>query len=357
MQQPCASRLSGIQALGLLLTCFALTGPANGDDHDPAVPLFQADESIEVTLSAPWRTIVRTSGSDDQWAASLRYIGADGQPVEFSVAVERRGKSRQRLCRFPPIRLRFEKEQVRGTLFEGNSNVKLVTHCANGSRWEQYYVKEMLAYRIYNLVTEHSFRVRPLSILYHDRERDSEDGPRFAFAIEDDSLVARRNGLTTIDVDEISPDRLDPAESSRFALFQYLIGNEDWSSLGGPPGEGCCHNVKLIGPAVGGPLFALPYDFDSSGLVNAHYAAPQEQLPITEVRQRLYRGFCAHNATLEDARQEFIALKGAIDQLVIGERRLRGNQPRDTLRYFDQFFRVLADDRQFARRVKDLCRK
>ena len=40
----------------------------------------------------------------------------------------------------------------------------------------------------------------------------------------------------------------------------------------------------------------MPYDFDYSGLVDAPYAVEPEGIPIGSVRQRLYRGYCAHLA-------------------------------------------------------------
>ncbi|HMB38356.1 MAG TPA: hypothetical protein VKO85_04690, partial [Wenzhouxiangellaceae bacterium] len=231
------------------------------------------------------------------------------------------------------------------------------THCNNGSRWEQYYVLEMLAYPIYNLITDRSFRVRPLSVTYHDVDRDRNDGPRFAFLIEDDKLVADRNELDKYDAVEIGPGQLDPLESSRFALFQYLIGNADWSSLGGPAGDDCCHNAKLIGPESGEPLYALPYDFDSSGLVDAQYAVPNEALRISSVRQRLFRGFCLHNATLDSVRAEFLENRGAIEAIVEGEPRLRPRKRSRAIKYIGKAFEVLENPDLFERAITNACRK
>jgi len=322
-----------------------------------AVALFETGDEVELTLSAPWRDIVRDRDNQDPYPAMLHYVDDSGARRSVALTVERRGKTRQRVCRFPPIRLRFDKDDVEGTLFDGNKSIKMVTHCNNGSRWEQYYVLEMLAYPIYNLISERSFRVRPLSVTYHDVDRDKNDGPRFAFLIEDDKLVADRNDLDKYDLVEIRPERLDPLESSRFALFQYLIGNEDWSSLGGPAGDDCCHNAKLVGPESGKPLYALPYDFDSSGLVDAQYAVPNEGLRISNVRQRLFRGFCLHNATLESARAEFLEKRDAIEAIVEGEPRLRPRNRSGAIRYLGNFFDVLEDPRSFERAITNACRK
>lgn len=348
-----ASVIPGVIFAACLVAVLAVSDAHAGD----AVALFETGDEVELTLSAPWRDIVRDRDNQDPYPAMLHYVDDSGVRRSVALTVERRGKTRQRVCRFPPIRLRFDKDNVDGTLFDGNKSVKMVTHCNNGSRWEQYYVLEMLAYPIYNLITERSFRVRPLSVTYHDVDRDKHDGPRFAFLIEDDKLVAERNDMDKYDLVEIRPERLDPMESSRFALFQYLIGNEDWSSLGGPVGDGCCHNAKLIGPESGAPLYAIPYDFDSSGLVDAPYAVPNEALRISKVSQRLFRGFCLHNDTLEAARAEFLEKRGAIEAIIESEPRLRSRNRSGAIGYLRRFFDVLEDPDLFERAITDACRK
>src|SRR5690606_14908282 len=113
-----------------------------------------------------------------------------------------------------------------------------------------------------------------------------------------------------------------PLALTRFMVFQYLIGNTDWEVLGRPGLEQCCHNVRVTGPRDGPGLVALPYDFDSSGMVDAGYAAPHASLPISSVTQRLYRGFCVHNESLAPVRDEFLANRAAILALIRDDARL-----------------------------------
>ena len=60
----------------------------------------------------------------------------------------------------PPLFVSFGDETARGTLFEGQTMLPLTTHCRDSSSYEQYVLKEYLAYRIYNLLTDKSLRVR-----------------------------------------------------------------------------------------------------------------------------------------------------------------------------------------------------
>jgi len=329
---------------------------------DTAKPpkLFSSEETLELTIEAPWRDFERKDSYQGTYPAQLSYQAADGQTVTFDLTVARRGVKRQQACSFPPVRLRFEKESVKGTVFRGQKSLKMVTHCEGSSRYDQYYVLEMLAYRIYNLLNDVSFRVRPLQVTYLDSSTGQTEGPRFAFVIEDDSDVAKRNGLKKLNLPRISVDRLDAEAASLMSLFQFLIGNTDWAALMGPDPEECCHNVKLVGPEPLGPqdfALPLPYDFDSSGLVDARYAAPHQDLPIRSVTQRLFRGYCQHNATLESARQTILSKESAIRAVITDEPRLESGSKKKASRFIDGYFKIANDPGKFEKYVIERCRK
>lgn len=349
-----------IVSMGLLAHAGPLQanqGEASAKQPAKDEKLFASDRVLEVTLTAPWTQVTRKQAGATAFPATLDFRDGNGPSGSLPLTVERRGITRLRICDFPPLKLRFEKSAIKGTLFRGNKSIKLVTHCDDGERWEQYYVIEMLAYRIYNLVTDRSFRVRPLSITYFDSAKQASDGPHFGFLIEDDSDVARRNGLDLLDIPRPRVSQLDALENSRFSLFQYMIGNTDWSVLSGPSGNACCHNTKLMGPANQVGIYAVPYDFDSAGLVDARYAAPSPSLPIKDVRQRIYRGFCENNAMLAVARGEMQALETDITSLVRNEIRLTDKSRESALSYLGEFFAILGDERKFAREITEKCRK
>ncbi len=334
----------------LLLLCF--TPQAAGD----ARPLFAEEATLSVTLAAPWREFERDGDSDERYPTYLEYQDRNGQTHRLALTVERRGRTRRALCRFPPLRLRFDRSTTPGTVFEGQRSLKMVTHCSRSRRWEQYYVLEMLAYRIYNLVTERSLRVRALDITYVDEQHGSDDAGRFAFLLEHVRDVARRNDLSRVRTGRVGPEHYDPEEITRFMLFQYLIGNTDWSVWTATADERCCHNVRTIGVLESESLFALPYDFDAAGWVDASYAAPHESLPIQRVRERLYRGFCRHNPALESVRREFLELEEEIRELVRAEPLLTSRNRNRALRYLSEFFQTLKDPDRFESEVTTACR-
>jgi hypothetical protein len=344
-----------------LFTLFLLSSsPVIFAEEDSSKPskLFTTTETLKVTMSAPWKNIERRKQEKGAYPATIEFTDSLGNKNTLNLTVERRGITRQTVCRYPPIKLRFEKETVKGTTFRGQKSIKMVTHCDKGQKFAQYYVLEMLAYRFYNPITEYSFKIRPLEITYIDSEKGDVQEPKFAFLIEDDSDVAKRNGQDKLDLAKTKASKLDPTEASNLALFQYMIGNLDFSSMSGPDPDKCCHNAKLLGlDPENGPIYPVPYDFDSSGLVNAHYAAPPLNLPVSTVTQRLYRGFCRHNDTLPAAKQRFLDNEQTTFALIDGEDLLTASTKKKTKKFMAKFYTTIKSDKDFEKKIIKKCRK
>lgn len=331
-----------------------------GEKSEKAAKLFSSTDVLPVTIDATWRDLVVNKSFQGTYPAKMHYTDVSGKKITLNLTVERRGIKRQEVCRYPPIKLRFDKEEVKGTMFRGQKSIKMVTHCDRGSRYEQYYVLEMLIYRIYNLITDYSFRVRPLDVTYVDTKTGSIDPGRFAFLIEDDSDVAKRHDLKKLKIPRISSRRLEPGLTSEMVLFQYLVGNVDWAALSGPDPEECCHNIKLIAPRplqAGDLIYPVPYDFDSSGLVNADYAAPPGGLPISKVTQRLYRGYCSHNSDMEQARSRILDQEDAIMTLLANEPLLSSGKKKSAGRYLERGFKELKNPKSYDKRIMEKCRR
>jgi len=260
--------------------------------------MFADDSPLEFKLTAPFRELGRNPNERPERDAVIEFPGPDGETVALDIEIRIRGNSRLRECQYPPLSLQFPSGASAGTVFAGQDRVKLVTLCRGSGLYRGYLAQEFLIYRMFNLLTDRSFRVRWATVEYLDT---SARRPRMrtepAFLIEADWEVAERLDTELIEIEEIDVDALDPAHVALLAGFQYLIGNTDWSVLEGPPGEVCCHNGEVVGD-LEGSVYVVPYDFDNSGLINAEYAVPSENLPIRRVTQRLYRGLCRWNVAL-----------------------------------------------------------
>jgi len=342
-----------ILAIGVLLACPSLFAEGN---KKPA-KIFSNNNEMDVVLSGPWATIRHHARKDALYPAQLTYTGEDGQRHTIDVKAAPRGITRRlRVCDFPPLKIHFDKEKMKGTEFRGNKSLKLVTYCKTNSKYEQYYVKEYLVYQIYNLITEYSFKAQPMMIEYKE-SKSGKSIKRFSFLIEDADEVADRHDLEKLTIARVPHSQLDPVQTSYYSLFQFLIGNLDWAATDGPDKNKCCHNSKLIGKSVDeNPKYVIPYDFDSSGMVNAHYAAPPDGLNVRNIRQRLFRGFCSHNNSLSQAVARFNEKKTDILALFKDNSHLNNNIRKNAIAYIEDFYEIINDPKKFEKQIIGKCR-
>jgi hypothetical protein len=218
--------------------------------------------------------------------------------------------------------------------------LKLVWPCGNTDYDEQLILKEYLVYKIYNLLTEKSFRVRLIKISYHDIKEKIKPRNQFAFFIEDVDDMAKRNNCVEVQPPRPHTEATNRQQTTMVALFQYMIGNTDWAVP-------LYRNIKLIRSkkdSLSLP-FAVPYDFDYCGLVNARYAIPTPELPITSVRERLYRGFPRRMEELQAILQIFRLQRLAIDSLIMNFEPLEMNHKKEMTKYLHEFFRATEKER------------
>jgi hypothetical protein len=352
------NKKSRIVAFIILISSLLINSLSFAAKDDKPPKLFTNDTEMAITLSGPWRTIKRNIKKDILYPAQITYTAANGQQSTFDVEVAPRGLTRRfKTCKFPPLKIHFDKKKMKGTEWRGNKSLKLVTYCHINKKYEQYYTKEYLAYRIFNLITEFSFRVQPLMVEYVDSEGKNDTLTRFSFLIEDADEVADRHDMEKLTISKVPHKKLDAVETSNVALFQYMIGNLDWAATGGPDKDKCCHNSKIIAPNMDAvPKYVVPYDFDSSGIVNAHYAAPPAELRVRTVRQRLFRGFCTHNPTLPQAVERFQEKKPEIIALIENDPNLNDKTRSNTLKYIEDFYKVIDNPKRFEKNITDKCR-
>ena len=334
--------------LGLL--AIALATPTVAQQPEP---LFASSDPIHITIQAPLSTLVRNRSPNVVIQGSLTDQAGQQLPVNLSVrGITRRASD---VCQFPPLRVQFSAAPPPGSLFAGQKKLKLVTHCRNDPSFQQYVLLEYSAYRMYNLLTPRSFRVRLANVDY----RDAAGRPivsRVGYFIEDLGDVARRNGMK----ETHAPDRfpmtyLAPADAARYALFQHMLSNHDWSMRAGPAGKDCCHNAELMGPLTAGSVVVIPYDFDFSGFVNAPYATPPDVLGIASVRQRFYRGYCAHNAQAMAAARQMRELRPQMMAEITSTPGLDPARASKAIAFLDPFFADISSDVAVSERVLKRC--
>lgn len=316
------------------------------------LPLFRTQEPLELTLAADFDAVNkdRTVDSTLRFPGVLTVAAEGGQPVAVPVQIGTRGNLRlnRRICSFVPLRVEFSKKQAKGTPFEGQGSLKLVTHCENSGDYEQRVLGEALAYRIANLVTPASYRIRLARATYVDSSRDRTLTTRLAIFVEDADDVARRLQGRIAPLRKQLFHKLDQPSLLRLAVFQFAIGNTDYSIH-------ALHNVRLVQDSQG-VLRPIAYDFDVSGLVNPPYGAPSPKMRLRSLRDRLYRGPCLPVADLEPTLAEFRARQTQILALYDAEPALERKQRESAKDYLEDFFDIISSPKRTKTYFVDRCR-
>ena len=344
---------AGLHAL-ILVAPAVLAGqapvPKSETSRRPA-RMFRDAAPLSVTLTGNFRELFRDRDTMTvrRDSATITFAGEAG-PVTVPVLLATRGHFRLRpaTCEFPPLKLFFDKATTKKTPFGGNGSLKLITHCNKGERYEQNLLLEHGIYRAYNRLTEVSHRSRLARVTYADTRDAKRTITRYGFFLEDDGDMARRNGGRLLPMMGAGLDEMDPALLDLVTVFEYLIGNTDWSVL-------MIHNIRLV--QIEGHPYFLPvaYDFDWSGVVNAPYARPDPKLGTRTVRERVYRGACRPMEELAPTLARVMERRDSIREAFTSLPDLDPKRLEDALRYLDEGFETIGRPKEFRHEQDRAC--
>ncbi len=313
-------------------------------------PLYAASEPLALTFTvnigqlkhdrddkAPWRT------------ASMSYVDGTGRTVSIPVRAKTHGIWRLKHCDFPPVRLDFSGKFTKGTVFAHVHRPKLVNYCRDSDQYEQLVLSEFQLYRIYQLLTPISHQVRLLRMTYRDSASGRTHAVRYAFLLEDPEQMAARLGGQLVRQKGAGPNDLEAAPGAMATLFQYMVGGTDFAFS-------ALHNTEIV-QRLDGSYLPIVYDFDFTGAVNAPYATPDPQLHTTTVRERVFRGYCAHRGELPAAAQRVQERREAIYALYRDDigKLMDPRAVRSTLAYYDDFYDAIATPQRAERDVFSHC--
>jgi len=294
-----------------------------------------AGRPLPITLTASWDSLLADRWSEDYLPATIQYAGAQGVLERLPVGIRARGKFRRRTCGFPPLKLNFKKSELAARGFQAEyDKYKLVTQCLDDERLaNELVLREYLAYQLFEQFSPKSYRTRLVRITYQypdGRIRSSGYG----ILLEETDQLGARFGAEEAELYNPAPDSLDARQEMRVALFQYMIGNADWSYQQ-------MRNLKLYRTADRSGYFAVPYDFDFSGLVSAPYARPSVELGQRYVGDRVFLGLNRDEALLRREIAYVLSQKAALYQTVESLASLSRAGRQDVLDYLDAFFETL----------------
>ena len=343
-----------IGSLALTASLSAQQASADGakPDADKSRPnkLFRAADPVTMWLEADFKTVFkdRDSTSTKRYPAKLKYLGESGDTLTQDVELGTRGHFRLRTCSYLPLKVYFDKEKTKGTLFGGEASMKLTSHCQKDDRYAQNVLVEYAIYGMYNALTPVSLKARLANVTWVDTKDPKFTITRPAFWTEDDDEMAKRNGGKVLMQQGGTASQMDERQMAITDLFQYMIGNTDYSLS-------YLHNYRIVQTDTSMNYYPMAYDFDWTGLVNAPYAKPDYRLPIKRVTDRLYRGGCHSEELLQSTIGLFKANKAAIYGNLTALKGLEPDRLKEATEFLDEFYKMADDAGQVRRELRRVC--
>lgn len=338
------------------LLLFLSFGWVSADTGNAPVPtsifdLMSHQDVLELTLETRLDHLRNNRRSDLPQEGRVVFRDAAGTKRVWHVKVNLRGAFRRIHCdNLPPMKLNFRKSELSGAGLAAFDDLKLVPLCAADlDAAADALLREFLTYRLFNAVTPYSFRVQLLQVNYIDSD-NGEMFTQWAFVVEDAAQLRHRIGAEKIAEETLfnpPADRMDRDYLKTVAVFQYMIGNTDWSLS-------TCKNLKLM--VKDGKLLAIPYDFDFTGLVNPPYFAPDSDFGFSSRNDRAFLGYPEDVEHLHDTAFAIAGKRHVLERMVRKFKWLSFASRQDMLAYLASFFddpevvtvppRILADARE-----------
>lgn len=290
---------------------------------------------IKVTLQADLDQLILNKKKDDYQEATLTINSTEGEKVH-EVKIKPRGKFRRRTCDFPPLKIKFKKAGLKEKgINTAHKSLKLVTHCMNTPEAEQTIIKEYIAYKMYNQLTEASYKVQLVEVTYVN-DSDASVDVKYGFIIENtDEMAERIDGKEVEGVFNLTLDSIQQNYSKLIPMFQYMIANMDWRPQMG-------QNIKVVDKKDGNRIM-VPYDFDFSGLVNAPYAIPNQDFQQQKIQDRIYMDRVDDLKELMPTIKYFQAHKTDIINTIKECEHLTKKNRRKMVNYINEFYNTLKD--------------
>jgi hypothetical protein len=320
------------------------------DTIDTSLDLFGETMPMHIILTLDLKKYQREKYKGEYMPVHFQYCLNDTLYLEKDLQLKARGNFRRSHCNLAPFWLDIRKIDFNNKELQDIKRIKIVTHCRGSKAYEEYVLKEYLCYKIYNIISPVSFRVRLVRMTYVDTGRKNKVSEGWAFMIEPEEMLAQRMNAVVVKRDDLSTRLLRPWEIDILALFQYMIGNVDYSVFGR-------HNLKFLGlPGYGAAGYTpVPYDFDYTGLVDTYYAIPSENLDIQSVRERLYLGPCREDKAYQAAIEHINLCREEILQMVKDFEYLDQKYKKNVIAYLEQYFELAPHYKSLINSLQRTC--
>lgn len=319
--------------------------------------LMSSQEILDVNLETDLTLLLQDRRSKEEVKGNLSFTDNNGRFWSWKLKVGLRGNYRRLNCEgTPPLKLNFKKGELEEAGLSKFDDMKLVTQCvADESLAKKLLLKEYLAYRLYNQLTNKSLRVQLLRINFIDPNTRVQN-IQYGFVIEDTAEFRNRIGATKMDkIYNIQPGFLDREQFKTLALFQYMIGNIDYELSSG-------RNLKMV--EINDKVVTVPYDFDFCEMVKAPYRKGSKRLDVIKQGDRAFLGFPEDLKDFEETRQLFKNNQKALFKIISNFTILEKEERTYIKNYLSTFFDSIAEvklppvdiydfDQELARNAED----
>lgn len=297
--------------------------------------LFSEDNILQITVSGNTKELFNDRDENSSYHPMvISCPDKTGAEMQLNVEIKTRGHFRKSAqnCTYPPLQFHFNSsDTLSKSIFNEQRKLKLVMPCAD----DDYIIKEYLVYKLYNLITPLSFKVRLAKLNFENTSKKSTVS-FYGFFIEEEDQMARRNNLSPVEW-KIRAPQSKREEFLQMAVFEYMIGNTDWSVE-------YLQNIKLEAVDSNTAPITVPYDFDHAGIVNTPYALPAEELRMSSVRERRYRGYCVNDmAVFDSIFAKFNGLKSEFEKVYSSCAMLNEKYKKTTMQYLSDFYKTIND--------------
>lgn len=338
----------------VLLPSFAWSQPLLVRDtvepENSSKGLFEANEILSIRIAGKLGDVLNDRDEDPKYhSLTFSWLGKDSINISMPVKIKTRGHFRKDKsnCTWPPLLINFSKKDISSSSpFRGQDKLKLVMPC----RGDEYVVREWLLYKLYNIITPKSFRARLVKVTMDDSIKKKQSS-FYGILLEDEEAMAKRNKLVAVERKMLNPLNTEPNAFLTMAVFQYMIGNTDWSVQ-------FQQNVRLLAKDSLAIPTTVPYDFDHAGLVDAPYAKPAEELEMSSVTERRYRGYCiADMKTYEPVIALFNRLKKDFYNVYTGCSLINKKYIKTATGYLDDFYDTINNTEKLQKAFGYPCDK
>ena len=350
----------GIIAISVLSVCTALgqTDTTKIKDQKEDAPkriltLFDSDKPLDISLEFDLKRFLEKPAVTETFEGMLTMALNDADSIDRKVTLKYRGFSRYQNCGYAPVEVNFKKPVYLDDDSGRVKKIKLVHQCQRGALYEEYIFREYLVYKLYNVLTDTSYRVRLLKINYLDTKKARKPFSLYGFFIEPKAILAQRTNSHVVKITSLTPKDMIPELMDKVALFNYMISNWDWSIQGQ-------HNIDVLKSAIFGKStlgIPVPFDYDLTGVVNAEYAIPPPELGIENNRVRIYRGMCRSREVIQKELLMFLDKKEEFYSVINEFPYLSKASKKDITILLDQFFDQIEKPRSLELLINTLLEK